>query len=731
VTRRPYPTVGARFVTTDIPARGLAGAVLLLLLTGAPARAGCGEVPADVSPGVLEDVGGRQVRRVVGDGVVDVADALVLLRASVGFDELAWPIEETDCPFAPGDGAPGEIDPTSEPATFRSEGDGSLDVADVVLVALQGAVGALRLAPRLPQPTDSRDVAILDLSPRNGESDTKLAALRHALDVAGLPVAVVTEDLAVAVGHRLVACSSRIYPSTLDDGERVLLRQHVRRGGVLVAPRVTDRSLFALFGLLDEESSREHHVLTWSVEGGDASLRWLDDPLEQTISLGSERYAEVFATKSLAPDSAEVLARFEDGSAAVLKNAHGDGHAYLLGFSFSDLVARNLLGVDYDAERTYSNGFEPTADTVMLFLRGLYATHVPFATWKHTSPRGSRATLLITHDVDSTSGMQTMGDFAELEAARGISATYFVTTHRVADDLGPDYYTPHLTEIGRVRDVGHALASHSVGHFPDFDDPDRFPEGAVGTVPADYRPAHDGTQTNGGTVFGELDVSRQLLESDFGVEITSFRSGHLPFHEKQVNVLEALGYLNDSSRSANDLLTNFPHRTRRDGTFSGSLTDVLEIPMTLSDVFRDDPISEDNVAQKAAAWLDVIERNAANGAPTTLLIHPNRDFKLAAETLLLDSLPPDLLVGPSLEEFGDYWRRRERLEFETELVGGTLRVTLRGADAADDPDLSFVVETGPGEIEIEVRNEAGARLPFVTRPWGESRLLLHRDPSDN
>jgi len=60
-------------------------------------------------------------------------------------------------------------------------------------------------------------------------------------------------------------------------------------------------------------------------------------------------------------------------------------------------------------------------------------------------------------------------------------------------------------------------------------------------------------------VLGETEVSKLLLEQDFGTMCRSFRAGFLDFNPKLINALDTLGYAFNSTFSANDVLTDFPY----------------------------------------------------------------------------------------------------------------------------------------------------------------------------
>ncbi|MHC5033370.1 MAG: hypothetical protein ACYTGU_21215, partial [Planctomycetota bacterium] len=69
-----------------IPCLALAGA----LLAPASLPADCPESPLDVAPGVLQGDGPPPTWLVEGDGAVDVSDVLALLRGVVQLHVVAW-----------------------------------------------------------------------------------------------------------------------------------------------------------------------------------------------------------------------------------------------------------------------------------------------------------------------------------------------------------------------------------------------------------------------------------------------------------------------------------------------------------------------------------------------------------------------------------------------------------------------------------------------------------------
>lgn len=577
-----------------------------------------------------------------------------------------------------------------------------------------------------------RAVALLDVTVRNAETtDEELWSAIHTLKVAGLPFTV-TESVNEAISYGMVLVSSRIEASTLNAAEADSLEAFVNRGGTLVTGNMRDPELYSVFGVNGEALDNTHHRIRFDMTINDPALVWIDDPLEQEISLGDTALANVINSRFYTLAGGTPIARYEDDLPAIVRNDFGSGTAYALGFSFKNMVIKNLLNQDFEADRTYSNGFEPTTDVVFLLLRGIYQKHIGHAVWLHTSPYNSRAALLVTHDVDARTSYDTMHYYADYEQGAGFSATYLLTTHYIDDEWLSDFYNPFtMPAVQDLLDKGHVLGSHSVGHFTDFDSPIVFPLGQLGNTEASYYPYNygDSTATANGTVLGETEVSKLLLEQDFGIECRSFRAGFLDFNPKLINALDTLGYAFNSTFSANDVLTDFPYFNRKDRTSSGQLSRVLEIPMTISDVNNADPISASNYAQWVANWADVVDRNTANNAPTTLLIHPNRQFKLAAEQDLLAQLPQDVYVGP-LEAYGDYWLARDSVSFGTRYVApGTVIIVVPSALLPIHPAISFIVQDGQDLLGVSAEDENGQPINVIQSPWGTDDLIIHFDYS--
>lgn len=118
---------------------------ITLALLAPPAFAACPLATGDVAPGVVTP--GAVARwSPQGDGKVDITDVVASLREAVGLQVEDGALLGGECPSLVGDVAPGTSDPSTQPPTWRPRGDGVVDVADVV-TQLRASVGLLQLAP--------------------------------------------------------------------------------------------------------------------------------------------------------------------------------------------------------------------------------------------------------------------------------------------------------------------------------------------------------------------------------------------------------------------------------------------------------------------------------------------------------------------------------------------------------------------------------------------------------
>ncbi len=569
----------------------------------------------------------------------------------------------------------------------------------------------------------SRMLCVFDMQDRNNESnDARIFSCTHMANVAGLP-ARVTFDIEEALMYGVILFSSEFKNGSFTSEELSSLENFVETGGVIISSRIDDEEYFDLFGISNVHDSKNRYSLDFEIDKDEVLFDLIDEEYEQSISLGRSNGQDIFKTVSYETTSAKTLAKFDDGSSGFIQNSFGEGTAYSFGFTWKDLIVRNQINRDYEAQRITSNGFEATQDVLFFLVRNIFSKHIPYSAWKHTSPRNSSSTLIVTHDLDSKTGMDSMQVFASQERERGITATYNITT-RYFDDytMGP-FYTNNGTVVDFVKNLRHVIGSHSVGHFFDFADDDIFPMGEMGLTQENYTPYNDGVVTSGGTVFGECEVSKNILEENHNLNIRSFRAGHLAYNKYLINVLDTLGYEFDSNFSSADILTNFPFQCKYGRSFSGKVSDVTEIPVTISDVFHDNPITSTNFESKVDIWKTIFNQNDRNGAVTTLLIHPNRLWKNTAQNLFLDQLPSSSNIM-EMTRFGDYWNQRKNVTFSSSLDNNQLTIKLNQALTIENEEVSFIVAQGQDLNDILILDHLGNELDLNQEDWKENDVMV-------
>ncbi len=221
--------------------------------------------------------------------------------------------------------------------------------------------------------------------------------------------------------------------------------------------------------------------------------------------------------------------------------------------------------------------------------------------------------------------------------------------------------------------------------------------------------------TKDGSLIGELLVSKSLIDGVLGAvgvehETISFRAGELSFHPNAPETLPRLGYSIDSTRAIGEVLSNFPFELLTEWPDARGVP-VVELPVTLEDELPP------RMDMRTAEALDIIAANADNGAPTSLLVHPNvTDYKLAAQQEIIAKLPAGVkAMGP--EPFGAFWAARAGVEIrrlEYDEFARTLTVKL----------FSKVPITGLGlRVSTEIVG-VDAPVGATLSPHGDGKLVV-------
>jgi hypothetical protein len=493
--------------------------------------------------------------------------------------------------------------------------------------------------------------------------------LIHSLKEMGIPF-FITRDLGQALRHRLVMLYPRVDSETFTRLQADQVIAFVRQGGFIFAQNVFWGGVQSLFGFRTFTPSRKRYHLVFSATK-DPVTKYLNRPEERETQLGSDHLPEIIWSNGYVPDAGtEVLAHFEDGTAALLTKSVGKGKVYLLGLSLLDVVLRSQNNHDFEAQRHYVNAFEPGADVWLLVLRAWYEAYGRDWARLATIPGGQRSALLLSHDVDWENSFAPGIDFARIEKANQASSTFFIQTKYVDDaNSKAFFFAPNLDTLQQLKAGGSTIGSHSIIHSRGFN---KFELGSGHETYATYQPRGLGFDTaSGATVFGEVRVSKELLDGEIsGQDTIFFRAGHLRVPNSLPEALERSGYQFDSSFTADDVLSNFPFVLSRDLGFDED-SEIYEFPVTIED--EESPGFTDRVPQA----VQVILANAENGAVSVVLVHSNEShLKAAAEQDLLRQLPSDIL-RTDMVTFAKFWRARDRLQWSLSAASLPTEAVLR------------------------------------------------------
>ena len=541
---------------------------------------------------------------------------------------------------------------------------------------------SLHVANR-PQPTQSDPAQLFpDKAPSQvaillTKSDQDAESAVRCLQEMGIPF-FVTRDLHAALRHKLIVMYPEVDATSFDAAQAQTITDFVTRGGVVFAPNVFWGGFKPVFGFDDSIPLRTRHKIVFDAAALDTAnpltadpiLRYLNRPEEKEVPLGSPAIPEVIWTNGYkAAAGTKILARFDDGSAAVLRHDVGEGHAYLIGVALNDVVLRNQQNRDYEAQRIYVNAFEPGTDVWLLLLRAWYETYSDSGIRMGTIPQGKRSALLLSHDVDWEYSFKPMLAFADFEKSAGTSSTFFVQTKYLDDVNSHAFFFGQSLDILRQLLTGKSdIESHTVIHSMLFN---KVPLGTGEEQYPTYRArATRDNVAQDATALGEVCVSKSLLDGELhGHNTIFFRAGHLRVPPYLPEALVRCGYEFDSSFTADDVLSNFPYQL----DFDLGMTEpssIFEFPVT----FEDEQLPP--IVERVPSMLGVIEANAENGAPSVILIHSNNSKeKLDAERALLAGLPKDILVE-SMIDYARFWKARSRVRWFPRPVSGGQQIEI-------------------------------------------------------
>lgn len=505
----------------------------------------------------------------------------------------------------------------------------------------------------------------------NGEHSRNVYSAIYMAEIAGIPYSITSNVKEATDTASIILCASPIKNSTLSSTEITRLTNWVKKGGILMAPAIVNANaaIRTLFGINEVSYNKTRASYHWnSTNLSDEELSYFDEPEEQTVFIGKARNPEIESIKSYAYTltTGKAMAFFETGENAVVRNQLGKGTTYTFGILWRDVIQRSQLGKNTTATRTTSNGFEPSGDIYAFFIRALYAKKHPISVWKFTIPDGYESLLIPTHDCDSRTSYDNMFWMSEYEKSLGLRGHYFLTVHyyRNPGYLSAFYDSISVEQSQELLADGHTVGSHSVCHFPDFSVTERFPIKVVTKEEYAQTAKHDSQTgiTTGGSTWAELVLSKQIIEETIGNQVRSFRSGHLCMNKNIPTVQKEAGYHFSSCYASCNVLSLFPFHERMQNDWAGELG-VLQMPLHISDVINSHPMSDSAWMHAPDIWLNVMNKLKNNYAPSILLIHPNRDWKMYVQKMLIDRLNTKQTGLYNFEEYGDFWLARENLQF--------------------------------------------------------------------
>ena len=495
-------------------------------------------------------------------------------------------------------------------------------------------------------------LAVLVTDPASG-----WLGLARGLKAHGIPFTLTT-DVARALEHKVVFVYPTISGRTLKSHDFRALEQHVRGGGYLLAFDVEGGGLQQLFGIAGAPRPDHADILRWTTGSS------VPEEAETRISrTGSEAAVGALA---YSPTSGEVGARFEDGAAGLVCG-RSPGLACALGVDLGALSERAMDGRGEEIARMYVNGYEPSLDTLYAWLSAFYVKGEPMPWLIDTAPAGHQFSIILSHDIDYTKAVAYAKHFADVFKELGVKATFFMQTKYVRDFNDDVFFRKKtLPDVRGLLEDGMEVGSHSVAHARTFK---AFDFGSGREAYPNYQPfVQSKTAARGGSVLGELRVSKFLLDRLANADVVSFSAGHLSYPFRLPDALAATGYLNDSSITANSSLTDLPFQLTY-GRTDGALAPVYELPVTI----------EDEAPPSLPTRLDaanlVLSKIAARHGLAVILVHPDAGAKLGFERAVVSRWRGQAWFA-SMREFGDWWRARDALEIDVVPRGSGWRMSV-------------------------------------------------------
>lgn len=479
--------------------------------------------------------------------------------------------------------------------------------------------------------------------------------LAYGLKSIGIPFDV-TNNYKDAVKHRVVI----LFPTSTRDEFNAnaieVFADFVKKGGTLIAVMSYFPPAFEKIFGISHVTNQKHTELKFS----DKAYPDLTNPRESTIRIGSQN-SELLDYYSYTPTTSTPIATYEDGSAAITVNTNTNGgKAFAVGVDIARLLdLMPLLELEADSKHlNTSYVYEPSIDVLLRWIKSVYKQQ-PYAVTLSSVPQGQDLMVIFTHDIDYDKSPENAVAYANYEHQENVPATYFIQTKYVTDYFDFAFFDNNaVNNLRQIANLGMEIGSHSVSHSWKFGE---FPIGSGNEEYPTYQPyIVDMDQTDNGTLFGELRVSKYLLETLLKKKVVSFRSGFLLNPPSLVEALVRTGYQFDSSLLARSLRSYYPFQ--HNDELSKTDFSVYEIPVSF-----DEGESYNNKVDHLDinSTMGLIESIKNDSGIFVILLHPNIvGEKLEFEKQLITKLKTMPVLFSTIESFGNWWAARDQVQVQ-------------------------------------------------------------------
>jgi hypothetical protein len=561
------------------------------------------------------------------------------------------------------------------------------------------------------------------------DANSEWLSLAHGLKSIGVPFTI-TQDYHEALQHKVVFIYPDLSSKDLSSQRLLALTNFLKNGGILITQNAQASDLGPVFGFKRAEAPTYNSELTFNNIA--PITNDFTEPEEKTIDIGNKPGKNTIITTSYIDPTDTPLATFENGTSAITQKIYPNGGAaYAFGIDIGQLIGIGYDGREENIAKYYVNHYQPSIDVFLRTIKNIYSEAHGGVTLG-TVPDGKNLAVIFTHDLCFSVGPKNALTYAKFEQQNNIKATYFVQTKYVKDYEDIAFFDNQgVKDLQQLNSMGMELGSHSVSHSLQFD---AYPLGTGTEAYPTYVPyVKDLSATYNGTILGELRVSRFLLRHFFPQQaIVSFRPGYLQNAFALPQSLAATGFLYSSSVTASSSLTHLPFQLDFNRSYDLSYerkykkvpvaeTSIYEFPITLEDQ------SLPPLLDRLPEALDLAKKISHEGGIYVILIHPNVIAdKFKFETEFVKALNNSSVWYGSINEFGDWWSARNRVEVDILNNGNSLTVSLTAPVAISG--LTLNVPAGFSYSNCSGCNLAitqdGRRVVIKNSMMGQAKLLF-------